>query len=348
MKAALLVENEKIEYSDIETPKAGPNDVLVRVAVTGICGSDVPRVLSNAAHYYPIVLGHEFSGYVVEVGENVKSVSKDDHVVGVPLLPCMDCEDCKNGNYSLCKKYSFVGSRINGSMAEYVSLPEQNVFKIDKDIPYESAAFFEPSTVALHGIYQSKFNQAENVAVIGSGTIGLFTMQWLKILGAKKVSMFDVDNHHLEIAKKLDADYAISSLDEKLNDTVNDITNGRGYEFVYVTTGAPQAIKTAFDLCQNKGTICLIGTPTKEITFSVREWETINRKEMFVTGSWMSYSSPWPGKEWSMTSEHFADGSLRLIDEMIYKTYPLSECMDAFNEYKTPSNIKGKIQISSI
>ena len=152
MKAAVLYGNEDIRYDDYPTPEAGPGMVKIWIRATGICGSDMPRVLHNRAHSYPIVLGHEFSGDVVAVGEGVTKVKPGDTVSGAPLLPCMKCDDCQKGNFSLCKHYSFIGSREQGSFAEYVVIPEKNAIPYDPSIPYEQAAMFEPSTVALHGL----------------------------------------------------------------------------------------------------------------------------------------------------------------------------------------------------
>ena len=118
MKAAVVCANEDVQYLDYEEPTPGPGEVKVKVKCSGICGSDIPRVLHNGVHFYPIVLGHEFSGDVVEVGEGVTKVKVGDHVSGAPLKPCMKCDDCQNGNFSLCKHYSFIGSREQGSNAD--------------------------------------------------------------------------------------------------------------------------------------------------------------------------------------------------------------------------------------
>ena len=134
MKAAVVVKNEVVEYQEIEEPKAGPGTVKVKVKASGICGSDVPRVLHNGVHFYPIVLGHEFSGDVVEVGEGVTHIQVGDRVSGAPLIPCMKCEDCQKGNYSLCKHYSFIGSRQQGSNADYVVIPASNTTAFDAGI----------------------------------------------------------------------------------------------------------------------------------------------------------------------------------------------------------------------
>jgi L-iditol 2-dehydrogenase len=345
MKAAVLHASKDIRYEEIATPAVGRGEVRVKSVATGICGSDIPRYHADAAHSFPLILGHEFSGYVDEVGEGVTSVQKGDHVVGIPLVPCFECEDCRAGNFSLCKHYSFVGSRRNGSMAEYVTLPEGNVMKIDPSIPFESAAMFEPSTVAIHGVNQCgyTYEPGKTVAILGGGTIGLFTLQWVKILGCDKAVVTDIDAHHLENAKKLGADATVVSLDEDFSDQVAALTGGRGFDYVFVSTGSVAAMKTAFEIAGNKAHLCFIGTPTRELSFSIREWENMNRKEFYLTGSWMSYSAPWPGSEWSMTDEHFAKGDLKVIPEMIHKVYDLKDAETAFNEYLTPQNVMGKI-----
>ncbi len=123
MKAGVVYAKNDIRYDEIETPQVQPGTVLVKVKYTGICGSDVPRVNGDACHYFPNVLGHEFSGVVAEIGDGVSSVVPGDRVAGIPLVPCMECPDCQRGDYSLCKHYSFVGSRRFGSFAEYVLVP---------------------------------------------------------------------------------------------------------------------------------------------------------------------------------------------------------------------------------
>ena len=206
MKAAVVVKNEVVEYQEIEEPKVEPGTIKVKVKASGICGSDIPRVLHNGVHFYPIVLGHEFAGDVVEIGEGVENIKIGDRVSGVPLLPCMKCDDCQKGNYSLCKNYSFIGSRRQGSNADYVVIPATNAIVFDKSIPYEQGAMFEPSTVALHGLRCNDYQGGEYVAVLGGGTIGMFTMQWAKIFGSKKVVIFDISEERLEMSKRLGAD----------------------------------------------------------------------------------------------------------------------------------------------
>lgn len=344
MKAAVVVANEDIKYSDIEEPKVTKGTVKVKVAVSGICGSDVPRVLHNGVHFYPIVLGHEFSGDVVEVGEGVTSVKVGDRVAGAPLVPCMVCNDCQKGNYALCKHYTFIGSRQNGSNADYVVIPQRNAVVFDKSISYEQGAMFEPSTVALHGVLQNDYRGGGTVAILGGGTIGIFALQWAKLLGAKKVIVFDISDERLALAKKLGADAVVNTLKEGfIDDALAHTDGGSGYNYVYETAGVTITMKMAFKLAVAKANVCFIGTPHAELSFMPAVWENMNRKEFRLTGSWMSYSTPFPGIEWTMTAEYYAAGKLKFDEGLIGERIPMSKAQEAFQMFKTPGAVKGKI-----
>lgn len=345
MKACVLHGNEDIRYEEYPEPEIRQGTVKVKVRATGICGSDVPRVLHNGAHFYPIVLGHEFAGDIVEVGDGVEDLKAGDTVSGAPLLPCLKCEDCQQGNYALCKNYSFIGSREQGSFSEYVVLPYKNVIKYSPEIPYEQAAMFEPSTVALHGLYCGKYQGGEDVAVLGGGTIGLFTMQWAKIFGAKSVTVFDIDESRLALAKRLGADNVVNTLHNGFIDTAMAFTKNKGFGFVFETAGNTATMNMAFDLAGNKASVCFIGTPSKDLSFTPKQWENMNRKEFTLTGSWMSYSAPFPGKEWELTAHYFGTGQLKFDKELIYKKYKMAEVSQAFMLYKNPSQVHGKIML---
>lgn len=347
MKAGVVHAREDIRFEDIEKPVPGEGQVLIKVKYTGICGSDVPRVNADACHFFPNVLGHEFSGTVEEIGKGVTSLKAGDRVAGVPLVPCMKCEDCQKGNYSLCKHYSFIGSREFGSFAEYVVVPEKNAVKFDDEVSFEQGAFFEPATVALHGLKRVPYEGGKTVAILGGGTIGMFVMQWAKIFGAAEAVVFDIEPSRLELGKRLGATAGINTLEKDFMDQAMELTEGRGFDYVFETAGNTITMKMAFELAANKANVCFVGTPTKDLSFSVKEWENMNRKEFTLTGSWMSYSAPFPGHEWELTSHYFKTGALKFDESFIFKKIPLSQIAEAFALYKTPGAVKGKILIDS-
>ncbi len=342
MKAAVLTQNKTIDYQDVELPPMQADSVLVRVAASGICGSDIPRFFHNGVHFYPIVLGHEFSGEVMEVGAAVTRVHMGDRVSGAPLLPCMKCADCQKGDYALCKHYSFIGSRQQGSNAEYIVIPERNAVVFDSSISYERGAMFEPSTVALHGVLQCDYKGGGSVAILGGGTIGVFAMQWARLLGAKSIAVFDISPERLALAKRMGADATFDTRETGFLEAAKDFSCG-GFDYVFETAGAAPTMKMAFALAGNKAHLCFIGTPHVDLTFTPAEWENMNRKEFRMTGSWMSYSAPFPGKEWTMTAEYYADGRLKFDDAFIGGRYPMSRAQEAFMLFEKPGAVSGKI-----
>ena len=345
MKASVLHANEDLRYEEIPMPELLPDTGRVRVRAVGICGSDIPRVLSHGAHFYPVVLGHEFSGVIDAVGESVTALAPGDTVSGVPLVPCMKCKDCMVGNYSLCRHYSFIGSRQQGAFADYVVIPAANAVKYDPSVPFVQAAMFEPSTVALHGLLKSDYRGGECVAILGGGTIGMFAMQWARIFGAKKVVVFDIVSERLELAMRLGADAVINTREEDVAARVAELTDGQGFGYVFETAGNPITLKMSFEVAGNSASVCFIGTPTKNVEFTPYEWEQINRKELHLTGSWMSYSAPFPGKEWELTAHYFATGQLKFDDALIDRIFPLEQAAEAFALFKTPGAVKGKIML---
>ena len=347
MKAAVLVANDDIRYMDVEEPKTEEGQVKVKVAVSGICGSDIPRVHHNAAHFYPVILGHEFSGIITEIGSGVKNIKVGDRVAGVPLIPCMVCDECQKGQYALCRNYSFIGSRQNGSNAEYVVVPERNVVKIDDSVTFEQGALFEPSAVALHGVRQNDYSGGGSVAILGAGTIGIFALQWVKLLGAKTTVVFDISPERLKLAEKFGADAVVDTGETGFIEQAKQLAGGIGFDFVFETAGVTATMKMAFELAANKAQVCFIGTPHSDLSFSPSQWENLNRKEFKLTGSWMNYSAPFPGAEWTMTADYFKSGRLKFDDALVGDVIPMENAKLAFVRFKTVGSIKGKILLTN-
>lgn len=340
MRAAVLYGVDDIRVESVRVPEIEADEILVRVKAAGICGSDLPRVLGQEAHYYPIVLGHEFAGEVAEIGKEVTGWKIGDRVAGAPLLPCHTCVDCLKGHYAQCSRYSFTGSRVNGGWAEYVKIPGRNAVSLPESVSYEEGAFIEPATVALHALRLIDYSGGEDVAILGAGTIGLLVLQWAKLLGAKTVTVFDIDGHRLEFAGRLGADRVVNSAQKSFLEEAQS-KNGRGFGMVIECAGSVETMNLSFELASNKAKVCFVGTPAKEVSFPYKLFEKINRKEFTLAGSWMSYSAPFPGKEWELAAHYMGNGKLRLI-EMIHRAMPLERIREAFDLYKK-GGVKGKM-----
>lgn len=342
MKALVIHEQGVVNVEEVLEPSIADHDVKIKVKACGICGSDIPRVLNNKAHYYPIILGHEFSGVVAEVGSNVHNVKIGEHVVGVPLIPCHQCEDCVEGNYSLCKNYTFIGSRRSGAMAEYVVIPAQNVVKIDDSINFCDAAFIEPITVALHALKQNHHKPNKKVAILGMGTIGALTAQAVKKIGAENITIIVRNEKYNSLIEKIGACSIVDTSKSTWKDDINKITQGRGFDFVYESAGSVQTMHQAFQIAANKAHICFIGTPKENLCFTIQEWEQMNRKEFYLTGSWMSYSGAFPGTEWVDAVNLLRNGDIKIYPEMIHKKIKLSDSINVFFEYTDGKAIMGR------
>lgn len=343
MYAAVLRGERDLRYEEIEKPVPSIGEVLIDVKATGVCGSDMPRVFSDAAHFYPLVLGHEFSGIVVAVGPEVNQKWIGQPVSVAPLVPCHSCDECTQGRYSLCKKYKFIGSSRNGALAEYVVVPVQNLVPLGNKLTFCQGALVEPSSVALHGLRVGKFQPGQDVAVLGAGTIGNFVAQWAKLYGAQSVTVIDLNDHRLQVAKEVGVDYAINSQTEDVEARVDAITGSQGFGHVFETAGQNVTQQLALEVAGPNASITLIGTSHRDLSFSASVFELLNRKELTLTASWMSYSAPFPGIEWTQSIRYMEEGRLLTPNSLLHQAFSLSEAAEGMMVLRDGVGVKGKI-----
>ena len=243
MKSVVIHAEGDVRVEERPMPQLqADNDVLVRVVSSGLCGSDIPRIFSHGAHYYPITLGHEFSGYVESYGTGVTDMQPGDAVACVPLLPCFHCPQCERGYFSLCKQYQFVGSRSEGGNAEYVVVKRANLFRLPSDMPIDDGAFIEPITVGLHAFHLALGCEGKNVIIVGAGTIGLLAMQCARELGAKSVTAIDINPQKLTLAKELGATHVFNSREMGAAEIYSALADLQFDQLVLETAGTPQTV----------------------------------------------------------------------------------------------------------
>lgn len=345
MKAVLVNQDSTLTVGEIEKPSLDEiNNVLVKVNYSGLCGSDIPRVFEQGAHFYPIVLGHEFSGTIESVGSNVTKFKPGDNVCCVPLKPCFDCPECKNGYFSLCKSYTFIGSRRQGGNAEYVAMPESTVYKLPSYVNLKQGAFFEPMTVSLHGMLLCGGCQDKNVIIIGVGTIGLLALQAAKAMGAKNVIAIDLNDEKLKLAKDLGANVTINSSEVNSDEIISMLNDFRFDQLILETAGVPQTVKLAIKIAGPRAQVSLIGTLHKDLTLTHSEFSQILRKELEIKGSWMNYSAPYPGKEWDLAAELFGNEQIE-IEPLIQHCGNVEAYADEVH-YLNGNPMNGKILLS--
>ncbi|MEK4299648.1 galactitol-1-phosphate 5-dehydrogenase [Oceanobacillus sp. FSL W8-0428] len=334
MKALVLESKANFSVKDIEIPVIKSNQVLVKVSYVGICGSDLARYFDGKVHNYPTVLGHEFSGVISEVGSEVQELSEGDRVAVAPLVPCGECSSCESGNPALCENYSFIGSREQGAMAEYVAVNAKNILILPDGITDQEAALIEPLTVAIHGIEKLDIHAGVRAVVFGAGTIGMMSLLALQAKGAGEITVIDIDHTKLEMAKTLGAVETVNSLDIDLD---NYFKENQRPEIVVETAGVPQTQVQSLSVVEKLGQVVYVGTAKKEITFPADVFERILRAELKVYGSWMSYSVPFPGFEWTAALQYMKDGKID-VKPLIHEVNPLDVKEEPFKKMIDPDN----------
>jgi galactitol-1-phosphate 5-dehydrogenase len=313
MKSVVIHTEGDVRVEERPTPVLQAKDeVLVRIHWSGLCGSDLPRIFHNGAHFYPIVLGHEFSGRVEQCGNDIEDLQPGDAVACVPLHPCFDCPECQRSYFSLCKNYSFVGSRSDGGNAEFIVMKRANIFKLPQGMQLEDGAFLEPITVGLHAFELVGGCKDKNVVVIGAGTIGLLALQCAVALGARSVTAIDINPEKLALAKQLGATQVFNSKEISAVQIRELMQDTRFDQLILETAGVPQTVALSIDVAGPRAQLALVGTLHNDLNLSSALFGQILRKELTITGSWMNYSGPWPGVEWETAARLLSENKIQL------------------------------------
>jgi threonine 3-dehydrogenase len=262
------------EIREVKVPGFGATDVLVRVKVASICGTDLhiyewDRWAQHRIHP-PLIPGHEFCGEVVAYGDEVTSVKEGDFVSAEMHVACGKCLQCRTGEAHVCQNVKIIGVDTDGAFAEYVVIPESNIWKLDPEIPQEYASILDPLGNAVHTVLAGEI-AARTVAITGAGPIGLFAIAVARAVGAATVFAIEVNEHRRNIAKKMRADCVLDPSKEDVRSIIMEKTGGLGVDVVLEMAGHPDAIRTAFDIVRRGGRISLLGLTSKPISLNFSE-----------------------------------------------------------------------------
>ncbi len=344
MKVFLSRGHSDGEIVNMPIPEVSGDEVLVKVCYCGICGTDQDLFSSqcsfaeNGEVTYPVRLGHEWSGIVVEVGKGVTEFKKDDKVVGDNAITCGTCEACKSGDYPSCSHMLNVGT-INpvydGAFSEYYIIPKHHLHKIPDGVSLKEASLAEPLSVAYGGIKRMNITDKSVVAVIGTGCIGMSAIVLAKCLGAKRVIMIGKSAKKLEIAKVLGAEI-INIKESNAIEKITEITNGNGADFVLECSGAPGTYKQAIEIAAFKGVVALIGFyENKENDVNI---DAVVSKALTMFGVM--------GDMDNMT------GALKILEKhkpyllpIITNELPFNDCIKGFTRKNYPNAVKITVKI---
>ncbi|MDN4075370.1 2,3-butanediol dehydrogenase [Fictibacillus terranigra] len=271
MKGVLWYQAKDVRVEEIPEPQVKEGTVKIKVKWAGICGSDLHEYLVGPIFIpveephpltkdkAPIVLGHEFSGEVTEIGEGVTQVAVGDRVAVEPIYACGECVACRAGHYNVCEQLGFHGlAGGGGGFAEYTVVNENMVHKLPDNMSYEQGALVEPAAVALHAVRQSKFKPGDTAAVFGTGPIGLLTIQALKAAGASKVFVVDLSEERRNLARKIGADVILNPAEVDAVQEIKRLTNDLGVEVSFDAAGVEPTLNGAIQSTRFDGQVVII------------------------------------------------------------------------------------------
>lgn len=322
MKTCVLLDKEKLEYREVEIPKLKAGEVLLKIKACGICSSDFNRVYGNSAYFFPLILGHEFSGRIVDSSDNVDKSIINKKAVVFPLLPCNECEFCNQKRYAQCKNYSYFGSRQNGAMAEYIAVPLWNIKILPEDLPCDIGALCEPMAVSVNAINKIENIKNKTVCISGSGTIAILCGLYAKSKGAE-VAFIVRNNAKKEFLKTVGFNNFVVSNEEKQ-------TN---YEVLIECVGANDSLVNCIKFVKSNGQIILVGNPLGDMNLSQKDYWKILRSEISLNGIWNSNYKNNDFDDWDIAIE-FLSKNQDSVGKLITDKFSLQDGIKAFEQLK--------------
>lgn len=327
MKAIVKAKKEPgIEVMDYPLPEIGSTDILIQVAAGSVCGSDVHIYEWTPSYHFmplPMIIGHEFSGHVAEVGSDITHIQVGDRVSAIPAMACGRCDSCRIGRPAECTHRLGPGLSSHGFFAEYGLLTSvADIFKLPEKMSLDAAALLEPFSVSLNAVDASEFKIGEKVAVLGPGPIGLFTLQILRAGGAGRIMVTgaDGDDKRLKLAEHLGADLAINIMNEDPVKCAREISRS-GLDIVFEATGNPKAIPQALEMVHGGGKVILIGIHSGPASFDPT---VLVRRRKSIIGAY-AYSP----QTWRRSIELISQGIID-VEAVISHKMPLDKAEEGF------------------
>jgi threonine 3-dehydrogenase len=316
-------EHSAISVERIRVPEPGPDEVLVRVKATAICGTDLhiahwSGIAQSVGVRLPLVLGHEFSGEIAETGHNVRGLARGDYIAGETHIPCGECYQCLNGLQHICGRLKMFGIHRDGSFAEYTTIPALCARKIPTSIPPEIGAILEPLGTSLRAALELGVS-GEVVAVTGCGPIGLLAIAAAKAMGAFRVVATDIRSDRLDLARRLGADVALDPTKTDVVAEVLALTHGVGVDAFIDASGSDKAIQLAFKCLRKGGKAALIGLPSTPVSLNVGVDVVLKEAKIVGIHGRVMYAT------WTHMENMLSNGKL-VVDPVVTHEMSLADC----------------------
>ncbi len=331
MKAAIIYKPFDIRVEKRDIPKPGDDEVLIKIYACGVCGTDNSLNKGDYPANYPVIIGHEFSGEITELGKNVSQFSMGDRVTVDPNRVCHKCRYCQSGNEHLCENLSSMGVHIDGADAEYCVMAATNVYKISDGISYEEAAFCEPLACAIHGSDLAKVKMGDTVLVIGAGGMGNLITQCVKNNGAANIVISEPIAMRREKALENGATHVIDPTKSDVETEIKKISK-IGADVVFEVAGNSKAQTKCISYTRKGGTIVFFGCSPKENNIEVNPF-VINENELKILGSFNNQFAT------QRAVDMLASKKIR-VDNLISHRFTLENYLDVFKVFGTADSMK--------
>ena len=324
MKVGMYYNNSDVRVEEMPRPVIGDRDVLIRVMASGICGSDVMEWYRIKRA--PLVLGHELTGEVVEVGSGVKNFKPGDRVFAIHHVPCNECPECLNGHETACEVFQGVNNFEPGGFSEYLKVTGRSVntgvMKLPEEMTFEEGTFIEPLGTVLRGQRATGLQPGDTVAVIGSGLSGLLHIKAARALGAGTIIAVDIQDHRLDAAEKFGASHTVKA-DEDVSAFIKSVNNGRLADRVIISTGALPAARQALDCVGRGGTVLFFAVAKPGETIDI-DFNPFWRNDISLKTSYGSAPI-----DHLQAIEMIKNGRV-VVSDMITHRFPLGEIQKGF------------------
>jgi L-iditol 2-dehydrogenase len=333
MNAIVLESNGSLVYKDVPAPEVKEDECLIKVKAAGICHSDISRAFENGAYHYPLIMGHEFSGEIVECGKGVSGFSSGQNVTVFPLLPCFECHSCREQRWVHCSNYDYYGSRRDGAFAQFITVKQWNLLLLPDGCDLTLAALTEPLAVAVHTAKSVREDKKGKLLIIGAGYIGLSVARLVEKRGRfSEIWIFDRNKFKLDIAGNFG--YSTQLLDA--GDTANN-TFAKYFDVVIEACGATDTYRNSIQLCNNKAQLIWMGNIQGDLCLTKGEVSSILRREIEIHGVWNSDYQPKGASDWKDAVDIIR--SQEWLRKLVTRFVPLSEGKIFLEElYKVKKN----------
>jgi 2-desacetyl-2-hydroxyethyl bacteriochlorophyllide A dehydrogenase len=331
MRAIVFDAPKRVALKQVPYPQPAPDEVIVRVMACGLCGTDRHLYAGDFPAHYPLIPGHEFSGVVAAVGSAVKRWHTGDRVIVDPNIACGECYFCRTAQINHCLNHQAIGVTRDGAFAEFVAAPARNVFAIGNPLSFEEAALVEPLACVVYGLRRLQLQTGDWVLIFGAGPIGLMLMQCCVRGGAASVTMVDLDEPRLAVARSLGATHAINAREQT---TALEEIAPYGFDAVIDATGVPSVVEGGVSRVKSGGKLLLFGVCPEDAKISIRPFE-IYRRDLSVIGTCALRCS--------------FDPALELIQNGVVQVKPLLRPMVSLDEipawFENPARAQDALKI---